>query len=499
MTTDLLIGLDLGTSAIKGVLVSSAGELLARERCATCLERPAEGRVEFSAAGYLEGVCEVLRALAGAAPAGANVRALSMAAASGNTVLLDEDGEPLGQALSWMDQRARGDSTLLPELDGASVHEVVGWPWGGGFPLAHLAWLRKHEPDSWGRAATFAMNVTYVLRSLSGRTAIDPSTGTTFYLQDQVGDCWHRPFLAALGIEECALPERGRSGEVLGPLTAEAAARTGLTEETLVVLGAFDHPCAARGTGVLTPGDMLLSCGTSWVAFYPISERGAGLANKMLVDPFLSPAGPWGAMFSLPRIGAAVDAYIDGLLLDSTEDRASAARYETFNREARGAPAGANGLTLDLSARPVPEPAYIERVRREHAPSDIGRAIMESVAFALWQRLLQLAAAGVDARGITMVGGPTESSVWPQIVADVTGLTLRLTGGQHAGALGAAVLAGMGAGIFADEHEGAAAMAGEASEITPDPATHAEYKRLLGEMALNARRPSGPGSSLRST
>ncbi|MBN1675567.1 MAG: hypothetical protein JXR37_31285 [Kiritimatiellae bacterium] len=483
---DLLIGLDLGTSAIKGVLVSSEGELLARERCATRLNRPAPGRVEFSAEDYFESVCEILRRLAGAAPAGANVKALSMAAASGNTLLLDEEGRPLGPAISWMDERACGEAGLLPGIDTAGVHEVVGWPWSGLFPLAHLAWLRRHEPATWARARVYAMNLTHVLHALCGELAVDPSTATTFYLQDQAGNCWHRPFLDALGIDESALPARGRSGAVLGRLTPDAADRTSLPADTPVVLGAFDHPCAARGTGVLRPGDMLLSCGTSWVGFYPIAERRLGIANRLLVDPFLAPDGPWAAMFSLPRIGVAVDTYIDRLVISAMTGEAPQDRYATFNEQAARSPAGANGLTLDLKVNPEPAPAHIERITRAYTPADAARAVMESLARALAERLRQLAQAGMTAEKITMVGGPAESPVWPQIVADITGLTLHLFGGQHAGALGAAVLAGIGAGLYANEAEGAAQVAREPVIVRPDPRAQAEYERLLGARGRQA-------------
>ena len=169
-------------------------------------------------------------------------------------------------------------------------------------------------------------------------------------------------------------PRSAPSGTALGALTARAAADTGLPPDTLVVLGAFDHPCAARGTGTLEPGDLLLSCGTSWVGFYPLRDRALAVAQKLLVDPFLQPAGPWGAMFALTAIGATIDEYLDRLVLAPGEP--AARRVEIFNAAAAAAPPGAGGLFLDTCPpRPTPE-AAAGHARRGGGPgADGGRGL----------------------------------------------------------------------------------------------------------------------------
>jgi sugar (pentulose or hexulose) kinase len=241
---DLFIGLDVGTSAVKGVLVSSTGEQLALGKRDTRFLYPQPGFIEVEPEEHYRSVCDLIRELASHAPAGATVRGISMAFASGNTLLLDKDDRPLINIINWMDERALGKiEEILPGLDEEEVHGVVGWPLGRGyFPFAHLGWLRKHQPDTYRAAARYCMNSDWLMYRLTGYWGMDYSTASTFYLADQVNRRWHKPYLDMLEIPEEAISGLGPSGSVLGPLTRQGAEDTGLSEEILVVLGAFDHP-----------------------------------------------------------------------------------------------------------------------------------------------------------------------------------------------------------------------------------------------------------------
>ena len=243
------------------------------------------------------------------------------------------------------------------------------------------------------------------------------------------------------------------------------------------MLGCFDHPGAARGTGVLAPGDVLLSCGTSWVGLYPSADRGGAVARGHLVDPFLAPAGPWGCMFALTAISVIIEKYIDRFLLAPGEEPAR--KYAIFNELAARVPPGAGGLRLDLYRdwsdflKEVRDP--LDGHPREH----LARALMEGAAFVTRRKLEELDHAGIADRRLVMVGGPAESPVWPRIVAEVAGHELVLLHGQNAGAVGAAMLAAIGAGLYRDEREAFAAMGGEAVRIAPDPAAVRRSTRTL--------------------
>ena len=473
----LLIGLDVGTSAIKGVVCAPNGALLAESRRTVRLIRPAEGLAEMDPHDHYRTVCDLLRELASHCPKGDAVAAVSMACASGNTLLLDADDTPLGAIISWLDRRAAGRmGELLPGLDLSGVHRIVGWPGLDTFPLAHLAWLKHERPDMYRRASRVAMNVDWLGWRLTGAWALDHSNATPFYIQDQVGRQWHRPYLELLGISEDMLSPLMPSGIPVGHLTDAAAADTGLSTDTLLVLGSFDHPGAARATGTLEEGDLLLSCGTSWVGFYPCARRDLLLSQEMLVDPFLSPGGPWAGMFSLTAVGVGVEWLIEHLILRSVADRAD--RYGTFNTAAARAPRGAGGLFIN----PHHDAAYLEAraaaLGAARRPEEIARAVMEGTAFEMKRKIDALVGAGLIPRRINMVGGPSRSPIWPRILAEVTGLEIEILHGQVAGAVGAAALAGIGAGIFRDEKDAARSLAGAPLQVTPSDSGSREYARL---------------------
>lgn len=482
---DHLIGLDVGTSAIKGILVSSSGRVVATARRPTVFVHPAPGQTEIEPEEHYRSTCAVIRELAGRTPAGARVRALAMAAASGNTLLADLDGKPLTNILSWLDSRSVGKSAeLLPGFRPEHHHQITGWPFSELFPLAQLGWMRRHRPEAWTAAAHLCMNTDWLLFRLTGRWGMDPSTASTFYLQDQLAGTWHRPYLDLLGIEERQLSALAPSGSVLGPLTPPASRDTGLDTDTLVCLGCFDHPGAARGTGVLRPGDLLLSCGTSWVGFYPVVERDLAIRLGLLVDPFLAPASTWGAMFALTAVGVTIEKHLDRFVTPGAQ---GSARYETFNALAASAPPGAGGLSINIYGDRSRFLDDVDPALKAYMPAQVARALMEGVAFEMRKKVEELAASGIAAKRLVMVGGPAESLIWPRIVAEVAGLELDLLHGQAAGAMGAAILASLGAGMHRDEAAAFAAMGGEAEHIIPATDAVSGYEVLYrGYLAKSA-------------
>jgi sugar (pentulose or hexulose) kinase len=363
-----------------------------------------------------------------------------MTAASGNTLLVDAAGHPLTNIISWLDRREEhAKTTLLKQFSSANVRHITGWPCVDIFPLAHLAWLRENIPGLYKNTGRYCMNTDWLLFRLTGNWLMDYSTATTFHLQNQSGQCWHQPFLKILNIPVEKLSPLTASGTLAGNLTLQAALDTNLSVGTRVITGCFDHPAAARAMGVLELGQLLLSCGTSWVGFFPESKRQKIIDLEFLCDPFLSGRdGPWGAIFSIPYIGRTIDDYINNYIAPGEPDK-----YRIFNELAAEAKPGADGLKIDLR-----EPLrWFEAERR-----NISRAIMEGVAELLNDKIIDLKKGGINFKKAVMTGGPSHSSLWPQIVAETTGLELAI-GSRHAGAKGAALMAGIGVGIYRDEYD----------------------------------------------
>jgi sugar (pentulose or hexulose) kinase len=423
------LGLDLGTTAIKSVVMDETGRIIADTSKTNCFTEPENGCFEIVPEQHYQDVCSVIRELTAQVPG--NITAVAMAAASGNAMLTDQAGKPLTNIISWMDRRAvKNPPKALSGLTVAELRSVTGWPCIDCFPLAQFAWLMENEPELYRNAGRYCMNTDWLLFRLTGKWLMDYSSATTSHLQDQSTLTFCKKFLDILHIPPEKMSGLVPSGCSVGTMTKQALADTGLSETTKVVAGSFDHPAAALAVGVVEPGQLMLSCGTSWVGFFPENDRRKIIDLEMLCDPFLSlQGGAWGAIFSVPYIGRTIDWYVENMIAPGRKDK-----FAIFDAMAARAETGAGGLKIDLRKPP-------EEIN--DTCENISRAVMEGAAKLLNEKIIKLAAKGIKFKSAVMVGGPAKSPIWPQIVEDITGITLS-TGSQHAGAKGAAILAGKG-------------------------------------------------------
>ena len=424
------IGLDLGTTAIKGVLMDQDNNIIAESSKNTCFIEPQKGWFEVNPEGHYQDVCAIIKELAEQTPG--EITALAMAVASGNSLLTDIDGKPLINIINWMDQRAiQNPPKKLSNLSVNEVRQITGWSCVNSFPLAQLAWLQENQAELYRNAGRYCMNSDWLLFRLTGKWLMDYSTATTSHLQNQKNYVYHDKFLDLLNIPEEKLSKLVPSGISADNLTSQALKDTGLSESTQIITGSFDHPSAARALDVVEPGQLMLSCGTSWVGFFPENERQKIIDLELLCDPFLAPnGGAWGAIFSVPYIGHTVNWYVENLIAPGEKRK-----YEIFDELAAKANPGADGVKIDLRKTPK-----VINANREN----ISRAVMEGAAELLNEKIKILALNGVTFKSAVMVGGPSKSPIWPKIVEGITAISLTV-GSQHAGAKGAAIMAGIGA------------------------------------------------------
>ncbi len=414
------IGIDAGTTRFKGVLCEN-GKILRRAEVAVAYSLNAE-RVEIDPEEHWRQFAGLLRELS----ENTAVDAVAVAAASGNSLLLDFAGQPLTPIISWLDQR--GEHEELPALAGLeaeTMRRITGWPCIRIFPPAHLAWWHKHTPELL-RQAQVSQSHSFLLYRLTGWQALDDSSATPLLLVDQTTRNYDPGLLARFGLRRSQLPELLRSGDLIGTVTPEAAQATGLTTATRVAAGSFDHPAGARSCGIVNEGQLLLSCGTSWVGFFPCASRERILEAKLLCDPFTSADnGLWGAIFSIPGIGRIIDRYVTEYVAQGSDQP-----HRRFDELAASVP-DAGGVRIDLTGP----------YRKPEAPeARVARALMEEAARLLALEMRRLTQYGMAFREAVMIGGPTKSPVWPGIVAEHTGLKLT-TADSYAGAEGAAMLA----------------------------------------------------------
>ncbi len=427
---DYLIGLDIGTSSVKGVLLTKDGQTAATVRFPFAYKKE-DRRIELPPEAYLDTCCSAIRTLAEKA-SGGNILGICASSASGNLLLLDETGRPLTGIIGWQDQRAAADALQTQKLfDPKTVYRTVGWHFdGSGFPLAQLCYLKKHQPELLRSAGKICMSTEYLYYQLTSCWGISPSAGTPFYLIDQSQGKYAKQILDQLEIPEEKLPPILPCGSVVGRVTKQGAKACGLSVGTPVILGSFDHPSAARGVGVLEEGQMLLSCGTSWVAFYPVAQRERVIAANMLSDPFLYPEGPYAGMTSVPSVSENIQNCIISLLGKTAEP------FKTLSSLAAKSQPGAKGLRIDPTNPPKAEEISA------FAKEDVARAIMEGTVNLLKMRMDALAAQGIAAKTAVMVGGPSEDHIWISLIEQICGISVKVVHGAYAGAVGAAKIAG---------------------------------------------------------
>ncbi len=422
------IGLDLGTSSVKAVLFSKECGVVAKDSEAfsytpAFLPNGSE-YLGINMEGFYGSICAVLRRLAKKIPTDAEFAGIAMASASGNSVICDANGQAIIDGCSWLNRPMDDEVAAVFGKDfGSDVLENSGWSFVSSFPLGQLAHLRANAPELLDEAKTVCMSTEYVLHRLTGVWGTDVSTATPFYLLDQKKRAWNERYLLALGIPKEKLPPLHECGELLGKITEAASRDTGLPVGASVYLGSFDHPTAARASNVQRQGDLLISCGTSWVCFFPMNKREDIIAGGMLTDPFLSPHGPWGAMLSLTRASEQIKEVLDRYI-STGEDK-----FLLLDKLAASAKSDAGGLLFN----PIEKIPDLSAYSKEN----IARALMVGIANALKERVTDF----IKVERITMCGGPSSSPVWRTVLSEIFGVPVGVTYGAHSGAVGAALYA----------------------------------------------------------
>ena len=440
MSMRYFVGLDIGTSSVKGVLMTAKGEICARAHESFLYIKGEGGVLEVEANSFLNSCLKAIKTLVDAA-CGGEVCGICAASASGNLVVLDKDMQPQTAVINWQDTRVTTEAReILGELDLDALYRKMGWPFDyEGLPLAQLCYIKKHNPAILENAGMVCMSTEFLYYALTGKWGITTSAATPFYLVDQVKGAYIPEILEKLGIDESILPPVMKASEVLGVTTEQIAEKAGIPAGIPVILGTFDHPSAARGVGVLEEGQLLLSCGTSWVGFFPVKSRDKIADAGTLIDPFLSDdGGCWATMVSVSSLSARIGAYVTRYVDNSNR------AFKIFGQLAAKSELGAGGLTIN------PQEAFDDERIRKYPKEHIARAIMEGTIRLLKAELDGLKAHGITADSAIMVGGPSENPMWLTVIEELCGIPVKVIHGEVAGSVGAAMLAGIGVGEYKD-------------------------------------------------
>ena len=472
----LVLGLDLGTQSLKAVVCDESlavrghhavGYVSEQAPLRGATDRPAPDRAEQDPASWEQALGAAIHgALAAAGAKADDVSALAIAGQLDGCVAVDPNGRPLHAALIWQDRRAIAETA---RADARRVFEIAGQVADASHMAPKICWLRDHGVT----AARFHQPVSYLVERLTGVAAIDPANASSSMLLDLATSAWSPELLAAFAIIEAELPAIRPTCSIAGALTAEGARLTGLRAGTPVAVGTGDDFANPLGAGVVAPGSIVCAIGTAEVVG---AVSATAVLDRIGVEPMVEthvyPAG--GYFIENPgwMSGGAVRWAVRMLGLDSDA---------AFDALAASAPAGAGGVTfvpaLAGAMTPVWRPNARGALHGLAAGTDrshIARAVLEGLAFASRDVAERLAAMGLPATDVLLLGGGAKSRVWSQLRADTLGLCHRVAPNRDTCPIGAAMVAAVAAG-FVPDLAGAAALAPPAVNVfAPGPAATRE-------------------------
>src|SRR6266852_3390871 len=448
MTTKFL-GIDVGTGGTRALLLDEAGRVLSAATAEHApMASPQLGWAEQDPRDWWRAACVAVAECWSKESTGAGeVAAIGLSGQRHGLVLLDATGEVVRPALLWCDQRTEEECREITERVGAKrLIDLVANPALTGFTLPKIWWVRKHEPEPWSRVRSIMLPKDYVRFKLTGARATDVADASGTLLFDVVRRRWSAEMLEASDLGAEILPEVFESPEIRGRVSKNGAAASGLREGTPVIAGAGDQAAGAVGMGIVEPGNVSATSGTSGVVFAATSEP--VVEPKVRIHTFCH---------AIPRrwhvMGVTQGA---GLSLRWFRDQfGGGASYDALMKEAVQAPAGADGLLwapylmgertphLDPSAR-----GALVGLTAQHTRAHVIRAILEGVAFSLRDTFTIFRELGVPVKSIRLGGGGARSSLWQQIQADIYGMPVDLIEAEEGAAYGAALLAGVGAGVW---------------------------------------------------
>ena len=413
-------------------------------------------------------------------------------------VLLDAAGEVLRPSIIWCDQRTAEECRWLEHEIGASrLLELTSNPALTNFTLTKLLWVRTHEPEVWARVRHVLLPKDYVRYQLSGAFAIDVADASGTLMLDVARRQWSTEMLEASRIDLSILPEVFESPAICARVSRDAAALTGLREGTPIVAGAGDQAAGAVGMGITRPGTVSVTIGTSGVVF-AATERPA-LDRKGRIHTFCHAIpNRWHVMGVTQAAGLSLRWLRDQWQIGSDD-----AAYERMTADARTAPAGSDGVMwapyLMGERTPHCDPdvrAALVGLAASHTRGHIIRAVLEGVAFSLQDTFEIFSELELPVSRVRVGGGGARSSLWREIQAAVYGRDVETVAAEEGAAYGAAILAGVGAGVWPSVDEACDAIV-RSSGVTPaDPATvaimktrYAAYRRIYP--ALCAIEPHG--------
>ena len=478
--TRYMLGIDVGTSGTKSLLVDESGAVAARATAEYPIHSPRPLWTEQDPEDWWRATVSTVRdVLAAAGAAGRDVASVGLTGQMHGMVLLDSEGEVLRPCILWNDQRTGAECAEITERVGAArVIQLTGNPILAGFTASKITWTRRNEPEVLARTAHWLLPKDFIRYRLTGEFVTEPSdaSGTAFF--DIKRRCWSEEMLEAVGMQPEWLPELAESIDPSAKVNSGAAELLGLLEGTPVAGGGGDQAAQAVGMAIVSEGSVSAAMGTSSVLFATSDECRVEPEGRLHTFCHAVP-GKWALLGVVLSGGGSLRWYRDAFCAEECASARESGRdpYEVILEAAAEAPPGCEGLIFQpyLTGNRTPHGDSNARgtffgLTLRHDRRFFTRAILEGVAYALNDSLSIMRELGLETSRITASGGGARSPLWRQILADVLQARIDMVNVDEGAAFGAALLGGVASGIYSDVQSAARAVVEQTVSTPPGEA-----------------------------
>jgi len=524
-----LIGIDAGTTSMKGILIDEYGNkvCLASENYSLITQNKFE--VEIQAETYWEAFKKIISRILNMSKVNPeDIKAIAVDSQGETLICVDDNGEPLRKAIVWLDNRSiREAEEIRNNFNMEEIFNKTGQPEvAATWPATKIMWIKKYEKHTFAKTNKYLLVGDYINFKLSGKYVTDKSLiSSTLYFDIRKGGWW-KEILDFIGITEEQLPYIEASGMKIGSLTYEAVRETGLSKNTIVVTGALDQMAGAIGAGNISPEVISESTGTCLAVCVnipnPISynekyripchcnalsrynilleESSSSSFNQSSQNKYINQYSQYSLLFWSQTAGVILEWFKDNFYkshetikinsnCNSTDNNkcnknSDSELFKHIDYEAAKIDPGSEGLILlpHFSGSAVPDfnpgaRGVFFGITLKHTKAHFARAIMEAIGFMLREHIEMAESFGVNIKEIRALGGGAKSSLWNQIKADITGKEIITLENTETTSLGAAILAGIGVGIFKDFNDACSKCVRVKERFYP----HAEKKLVYDE------------------
>ena len=483
-----LAGVDVGTTGARCAIFDLGGSLIASDYREYGATYPKPGWVEQDAGHLISQTMEACKAaVAGSGVEPAEIASVGFSTQRSVTCPVDSDGRCVRAMLSWQDARTAAEVAEMSRLISPDeYHDISGMPMGTTWVITKVLWMRRNEPRLYEKTFKFTQTMDLVLKAFGADDYYTDIPDMGFYgVWDVKAVGWSRKLLDLFGVRADQFGRPVPAGTQVGRLRAGVAQKTGFAAGMPICVGAGDQNCSVVGMGSIRPGMGTVTLGTAGLAILSTAKAVPGLRGMMITNHAV--AGMWEAEGLSNAAASSYRWFRDTIATAEKEQekRTGRSAYEQLNDLAAAAPPGSKGLLYLPYLATAGTPRWNASARSAfigmsfaHGRGELARSVMEGVALEVRDMMQCWLQAGLEVNVLRLGGGATKSALWNQIQADVYGRPVQTLKGGESTALGAALLGGVGAGVFGSIAQGVDAMVHVAEEIQPVAANHALYEEM---------------------